>query len=608
MSNNKTPGISRRSFLKGAAFGAISLASLGIAGAGAESAAAAQPASAAQDIAKYEVINADFLVIGTGFGGMSAAYEAISKGRKVTMVDKAAFRHGGAAGFNWDVIATWCPDPAYYKSETYVTKILNQQALYNADTTNPNADLGTVLLNRGQTSPVRNEDGSPKWYVDFPMMKGMEAYFPRHDQDELAKHAAVTVVDRTMITDLLISDGRCVGAMGIYLPTGDFRIFRANAVILATGGTCWIYGWSTISAQTFNSPDNTGDVDVAAYRHGAGIGDAEYGAYDICTVYPEGLAYGWGTILNADANEHEMIVDKDGNRMFPPEQFDVTRFEAGDRAFFNQQVAKQIVEGRGTERGGVLIDISDAPLRDAMKRNISVFEKFGIDVKTTLMEAAPEMYEHGGTPIIDDNLMSQDIPGLFCVRGAGTAGMNGGSCVTLLHRFGSYATRCALQWLESAGTPAEIDWSGAEAELARLHEIRTRKVEDGIRPHVIRHAIQKACGTCLGVYRTKEAMEAAAAELARIRREDMPRMIVTNPTQTYNTEWKEAIENYNLLEIAEMSVRASLLREETRGAYLRADFPEKDDANWACTLVAREKDGEMVFEKHFWDTIPEFQA
>ena len=103
-------------------------------------------------------------------------------------------------------------------------------------------------------------------------------------------------------------------------------------------------------------------------------------------------------------------------------------------------------------------------------------------------------------------------------------------------------------------------------------------------------------------------MEAAAAELARIRKEDMPRMIVTNPTQTYNTEWKEAIENYNLLEIAEMSVRASLLREETRGAYLRADFPEKDDANWACTLVAREKDGEMVFEKHFWDTIPEFQA
>lgn len=607
MKNSKKSGISRRDFLKGTAFGAISLATLGVTSVGAEE-SAAQQAPAGPDVSKYEVINTDILVIGTGFGGMSAAYEAVAKGRTVTMVDKASFRHGGGAGFNWDAIATWVPNDEFYKNETYVKKIVNQKALNNANTSNPNADLSTVIINRGQTSPVRNDDGSVKWYCDFPQMRGMEAYFPRHDQDELAKASAVTVVDRTMITDLLISNGRCVGASGIYLPTGDFRVFRANAVILATGGTCWIYGWASISAQTFNSPDNTGDVDAAAYRHGAGIGDAEYGAYDICTVYPEGLAYGWGTILNADANEHEMIVDKDGNRMFPPEQFDVTRFEAGDRAFFNQQVAKQIVDGRGTEHGGVLIDISDAPLRDAMKRNLAVFERFGIDVKTTLMEAAPEMYEHGGTPLIDDNLMSQDIPGLFCVRGAGTAGTNGGSCITLLHRFGSYATRSAIDYIEKAGEVTDIDWSCADAEYERLHEIRTRKVENGLRPHVIRHAIQKACGTCLGVYRTKEAMEAAAAELARIRKEDLPRMIVTNPTQTYNTEWKEAIENYNLMEIAEMSVRASLLREETRGAYLRADFPEKDDENWACTLVARKKDDEMVFEKHFWETIPEFDA
>ncbi len=634
----KNKGISRRDFLRGSAASALGLATAGLLGAcsnaaaettaettvaavestGAATAAATeatteamqQPVSATTiadgDVSKYEVINTDILIIGTGFGGMSAAYEAVAKGRQVTMIDKGSFRHAGAAGFNWDVIATWCPDEEFYGQETYVKKILNQQALYNADTTNPNADLGTVLLNRGQVSPVRNEDGSIKWYGDFPFMRGMEAYFPRHDQDQLVKSAAVTVIDRTMITDLLISDGKCCGAMGIYLPTGDFRVYRANATILATGGTTWMYGWSTISAHTFNSPDNTGDVDIAAYRHGAGIGDSEYGAYDICTIYPEGLAYGWGTILNADANEHEMIMDRDGKRLFTEEEYDLSRFEAGDRAYFNQELAKKITQGYGTDNGGVLVDVSDAPLRDAMRRNVAIFEKFGIDVTKTLMEAAPEMYEHGGTPVIDDNLMSEDLPGLFCVRGSGTAGMNGGSCVTLLHRFGSYAVRCAIDYIEANEALATMDWSSADTEYERLHEIRTRKVDQGIRPHVVRHNIQRACGECLGVYRTKEAMEAALTELRRIRTEEIPNMIVTNPTLTYNTEWKEAIENYNLLTVAELSVQASLLREETRGAYLRADFPEQDDENWACTLVGRLKDGEMTFEKKVWPVIEEW--
>lgn len=613
--------ISRRDFMRGSAVGALGIAAAGMltgCGETASSTAAASssqpaanagtPAAAAGtfkgDVSKYEVINTDLLIIGTGFGGLSAAYEAVAKGRQVLMVDKGNFRHSGGAGYSWDAIATWCA-PEYFGQESFVSRMVNQQALYNANKTNPNTNLGTVLLNRGQVSPVRNPDGSIKWYIDFPTNRGMEAYFPRHDQDQLVKSASVTIIDRTMITDLLISDGKCCGAMGIYLPTGDFRVYRANATILATGGTCWMYGWSTVSAHTFNSPDNTGDVDAAAFRHGAGLGDAEYGAYDICTIYPEGLAYGWGTILNADANELEMMMDKDGNRLFTDEEYNLDDFRSGNRAYFNQELAKKIVNGYGTENGGILVDVSDAPLRDAMKRNIPVFQKFGIDVMTTLVEAAPEMYEHGGTPVIDENLMSE-IPGLFCVRGAGTAGITGGSAISLLQRFGSFATRSAIEYIKNNEQPAEIDWSGAEAEYERLHEIRTRKAANGIRPHVVRHNIQYTCGESLGVYRTKEALEESLAELKRIRTEDLPNMIITNPTLTFNTEWKEAIENYNLLTIAELSVQASLLREETRGAYLRADFPERDDENWGCTLVGYLRDGEMSFEKKFWPEVTDW--
>jgi succinate dehydrogenase / fumarate reductase flavoprotein subunit len=74
-------------------------------------------------------------------------------------------------------------------------------------------------------------------------------------------------------------------------------------------------------------------------------------------------------------------------------------------------------------------------------------------------------------------------------------------------------------------------------------------------------------------------------------------MIVSNQSKTYNTEWKEAIENYNLLDLAELAVQATLMREESRGTYLRPDFPQKDDANWKCMLVGRLKDGKIFFEK-----------
>lgn len=609
-------GISRRGFLKGSAAGLAGLAAVGLSGCSASQTASTPPASSAAPEApkaeapaitqvvsdvNYEVINTDVIVIGSGFGGMSAAYEAIKYGRKVTMIDKGPFRHSGAAGFNWDVIATWCPDPDYYTQESYVAdrNPVDRQAFYNADTTNPNADLGTTLINRGQTLPVRNEDGSVKWYLDLPMIKGAEGYFPRHDQDELNKSPWITIADRTMVTDLLVSEGRCLGVIGIYLPTGEMRVYRANSTIVATGGTCWMYGWSTVTAQTFNSPDNTGDVDVAAYRHGAGIGDAEFAAYDICSVYPKGLAYGWGTILNADANEWEMMMDKDGNPLFDPAVDDVERFSY-DRSYFNPILAQKIASGLGTENGGILVDVSNAPLREAMKRNVEVFKRFGIDVFSEPIEAAPEMYEHGGTPTVDTNLMCEDIEGVFFVRGSGTVGKNGGSCVTLLHRFGSYAARCAIDYMKNAPDAPDVDWSVVEREYERLHEIRNREVADPLRPCEVRHHIQKACGESLGLYRETAKMETALEELRRIRKEEMPRMAAADKSPIYNTEWKEAVENYNLLEIAEISVQASLMREETRGAYLRAEFPELDDANWKCTLVAREKNGEIQFEKKTW--------
>jgi len=607
-SSEEKCGLSRRGFIKGAAASAIGVAAMGFLGGCSSTADPARSipgnssAGKVGNVPNYEVINSDLLIIGAGFGGMSAAFQAVAMGKQVTIVDKGPFRHGGAAGFNWDVISTW---ETQLGKESRLQNIVNQKVYYNATTTDPyntpEEDMAVTLLNRGECLPTRNEDGSIHWYINYPMVKGVEGSFPRNYHDALLKSPNVRIVDRTMITDILINEGVCQGAMGLYLPTGDFRVYRAPATILATGGSCWFYGWNTVTANSINSADNTGDVDMAAFRHGIGIGDSEYAQYDFATTYPEGLAFGWSTMLNPDANEYFTICDRDGKRLVTEESgIDLQRITY-DRVYFNQEVAKLLLSGRATDDGGILVDINDVKLRPPIKRNLAVFEEFGVDPYKQMIPAREEMYEHGGTPVIDEKLMAE-VKGLFCVRGAGVFGAGGGSCVSVNNRMGSYAARCAIEYLDSAEPVNTIDFSPAEKEYARLHEIRTRKVTGGLRPHVVRHKIQKACGTCMGIIREKDKLEAAAKELARIRQEDMPKMIVSDQSLTYNIEWKEAIEAYNLLDLAELAVNATLMREESRGQYLRPDFPQKDDANWKCMLVGRLKNGQITFEKK---TMPE---
>jgi len=603
-------GASRREFLKGAAGVTAGLALSGVLGGCSKDTEASGSASGKPSYAVYE---SDILYIGGGIGSLTGTYEAIKNGRHVTIVDKGPYRASGATGMNWDCVYIWLApaadgskDPNDYKMDPTYAGVVNDKVQRNATASDPNYDYYQFWAAMGgECLPYRTPDGSQATMFKVPFWSTMGG-FPRHTQDSLSSSPLVTVNDRTMITDLLINDGRCVGASGVHLPTGEFRIYRANAVILAAGGNGWLNGWDTVSAHSINSPDNTSDVEMAAYRHGARIGDSEYAAYDLITIAPTGTAYGFNVGLGADANVNELILD--GNKKaFLRElltEDDMVRLTY-DRPYFNQILGKYLTEDptRATPNGGLYVDLSSeearAKLRLAYARSIPLYrEQFGIDFTQpgTLVEVGLEMYEHGGTPVIDENLMTE-IPGLFASRGAGVFGSRGGTEIMSNERMGSYAVRSALKYLETAGVPAAIDFTPAEEEFARLTELHSRTVASGgLRPHVVRQNIQKACGTCMSVIRETAKLESASAELARIRAEDLPKQVLEDSSRTFNTEWRMAIENYNMIEIAEMSVNATLMREESRG-HFRPDFPEPDDANWRCMIGAKLQDGAMAFEK-----------
>lgn len=589
--------ISRRDFLKGTLAAAATAGVLGIGSAFADDVPAAEAGKEGTGGApSYEVYNTDLLVIGAGNNAMTAAATALSLGKNVTIIEKAMFHHGGVSGMCWDAFSVWFePETFEEQIKTREPDLINHEAFKQALLTDAEPNKYVYSVNHGQSLPDRKPDGKINPYWIDTMCMGQ---FVRRETDDFRGKANANYFDQTMITDLLITNGRCYGAIGLHIPSGTLRVFRANATIFGSGGCTWLYGWKTVSAATIGSPDNTADVDMACYRHGLGIGDSEFAQYDVLGVYPDGLAYAPGGNICADAQEADSMVDKDGNPVYKPGDPNVS-----DRIYFCQELARVAVgEGRGTENGGVFVNIGDTQLRLSNDRNFALLEKFGINPREEMLEVCPEMYEHAGNPIIDHKMMTE-VAGLFCARGAGVNGAYGGGQVHLNRYFGQYTGRCASEYIDSLSKDSadDIDWEPVYNEYVRLHEMRLRKAEDGIRPHVIRHEIQKTCGKSLGVYRTTGACEEALEEIKKIR-EDIAKQVVTDDSLVWNREWKEAIENYNMLDLAEMSIKATLMREETRGQYLRAEFPEQDDENWACTLVCYNRDGEMVFEKKTeWD-------
>ncbi|MBU1055100.1 MAG: FAD-binding protein [Proteobacteria bacterium] len=543
----------------------------------------------------YEVYDTDVLIIGGGFAAVSAAIEAFGQGVNLIMVDKGPFGFSGGFGMNWDnyVASMKDGDTAYKFNLWYSEGLGNQKVMSAVYNHMPNNKLLLDVANRGTTAFSRTKEGK---LITVPIMPGMEMVehgFSRHESDEV-KRNAINVVDKTMITNLFMQDGKCIGAMGIYLPTGSFRVFRAKATIAAAGPCTWHYGWITVSPISLGSPDNTGDLDAIALRHGARLTDCEFMANDLISIYPEGLAASYNGGIGADDLDWAYICDKNGDYWMKH----YTRDDM-NRGLFAREIAKKIMEGKGSPNGGVYVDCSSeahiAGLRDTYRRNVKPYkESFGFDVQKQLLEVSLEWYESNAHPIVDENLAT-DIPGLYCPLGGGVRGARTGG-IDMNMSGGSLAVIKALEYINKLQIN-KIDWQPVINEFTRVHEIRNRKVNSPIRPHVVRHAIQRASYKALGPIRNGPDLESSIKELERIRKEDLPRMIVSNKTKTFNTEWKEAIENYNMLDVVEAMCRAALMRTETRGQHYRSDFDKRDNENWLCNITVKLDNGNMKLEK-----------
>lgn len=550
----------------------------------------------------YAVFDTDILVIGAGYGASFAMQEACKAGQNMLVIDKAPYGFGGAFGMNFDIMNTWVPG-AFYETEEEVpvaTKIRNG-SLYRKTGVQNEVELNpdVVCANWGEILSARNEDGTPFYIYDFPTTRGFEHSMTRHWSDHFRAKDYITVHDRTMITDLIIEGGRCLGAVGLHIPTGEYRVYRAKVTLTATGGCTQFYGWNSTSPTTNNVCDNTADVEMALLRHGGKIANAEFGSYDMMGAFPRSFAASEGSMVGADSVHSGDLMDSEGTYLKDYPEIAEKEYLATQSGVM-QAVDVVVRAGKGSERGGVYLDCKEeslATMRWMYQRNAQLLkEKFGYDFTAQPTEVVPEMYEHGGEPITDDNAMCVDAEGLFCVRA--NAGSEGGMMNITNRRMGRYAMKKALEYLATYEEPASVTYEGVAAEIARLEDLRTRTVDDPLRPITVRRNIQHACAEAGRPVRPADVLETAKAELDRIMAEDLPRMACADDSLVQNADWKDAIEVVNLLDIARLTVEASLAREESRDAFIRPDFPESDDANWKCALAyTRAEDGSLSYEK-----------
>jgi len=525
----------------------------------------------------------DVLVIGTGGAGLRAAIELDQRGQQVLLLGKRpkADAHTvlAAGGIN---AALGTLDPA----DTWQT--------HAADTLKEGRYLGdptaVELLCREAPGAIeelvrygvpfaRETDGrlSQRYFGahryrrtcfvgDYTGQAIIEALVREVDRRGLP------IMERIYISDLLTAHGRVNGALGFSLETGQEVIIQAGAVILAAGGHIHIYRRSSSRRR-----ENTGDGMALAFSVGAALADME-----LVQFHPSGMV--WpneleGTLVTeAVRGEGGQLRNKRGERFMT--RYDAERMELSTRDRVALANYTEIIEGRGSEHGGVWLDVSHLPaevIHERLPRMYAQFAAVGIDITREPMEIAPTAHYSMGGVRVTPETHATEVAGLFAAGevAAGVHGANrlGGNSLAEIIIFGRIAAEHAGAFAREH-TPLPLDESLIERKRTALAELRTL---DGATQRSLIDRLQQTIWHGVGVVRTESGLEQTLAQLATIKREAEQSAVGAG-------DLPAALDLRSMLLTAEATVRAALLRTESRGAHQRADYPELDPA-WQRTIV-----------------------
>jgi succinate dehydrogenase / fumarate reductase flavoprotein subunit len=573
----------------------------------------------------YETVEHDVLVIGAGGAGLRAAIAASAAKVKVGVVCKSllgkahtVMAEGGVAAAlanvddrdGWKVHFTDTMRGGQYLNHYKMAEIHAKEAPARV----LELEAWGALFDRTPDGRILQRNFGGHRYPRLAHVgdrTGLEMIRTLQDH---GIHQGIDVhMEHTVLT--LLRDGdRISGAFAYDRERGRLKVFRAKAVVLATGGIGRAY------RVTSNSWEYTGDGQALAYEAGADLMDMEFVQFHPTgMVWPpsvrgilvtEGVRGEGGVLRNSEGkrfmfkdipplyagqtaeNEEEgwRYCQGDKNARRPPELL--------TRDHVARCINREVKAGRGSPHGGVYLDIAWIKEKlpnsvEHIKRKLpGMYHQFkelaDIDITQEAMEVGPTTHYIMGGVRVDAETQMSSLPGLFaageCAAGLHGANRLGGNSLSDLLVFGKRAGDYAAAWAKEHGTGRIPEETVTAAEREAMAPFERPQSAD-VAPFLLHSELQDCMQDLVGIVRREEEMSRALTTIAGLKARAA--RVAVQGNREFNPGWHTALDLKSMLLVSEAVTRAAIQRKESRGAHFREDFPSKDEAAGRINLIVR---------------------
>lgn len=537
-----------------------------------------------------KTISSDVLIIGSGGAGARAAIEVDNAGLKALIVSKGlSFRSGctgmAEGGYNAvfkavdeeDTIDAHIYDTlkggSYLNDSKLVDILVNESPKRLIDLENYGA-----LFDRQESGKINQRAFGGQQYRRTCFQGDRTGHEIITALKEEITKRDIETLDEVMVTNLILSQDarppRVIGAVGLDLKTSDIIFLQAKSVIIATGGAGQLY------PVTSNTVQKNGDGYALAWNVGANLIDMEEVQF-----HPTGMVAPESKkgvlVTEAVRGEGGILLNKNKERFM--KKYSPEKMELSTRDVVARSIYTEIIEGRGTENGGVYLDIShlDADvIKEKLETMVLQFKDVDVDITKEPMEVAPTAHHFMGGVKINEKCESS-IANLYAAGEAsgGVHGANrlGGNALADTQVFGKIAG-------ENAAKAAKTVDFEENPEMFKAEEDRiTGLIKDGsIKPQELKKRIKQLMWEKVSIIRNEKNLNEALKELMEMEK-SLNELKVEDKKQ-YNTDLQTALEVINMIQIATLVVKSAILRRESRGAHFREDYPETKD-EWKKSIV-----------------------
>jgi succinate dehydrogenase / fumarate reductase, flavoprotein subunit len=447
-------------------------------------------------------------------------------------------------------------------------------------------DKGQVVTSPGKIRSVaanlQGNSGVP--FMDLRRKQVIKAGIPRLEE------SAVTALLRR-------PDGSVCGVFALDIVSGEYQIVLARAVILATGYS------DRLHARSTGTREMSGDGIAMAWRAGATLANLEMQwwhtndianppAWQRMQVYPNPML---------GSEKSARMVNSVGEQFFNQQEDDPLAY--GPYTVQLKALAKQVHAGKARYDGGYYagFDHCDAREVEAYTSYGKSFRQLGLRFPEQLVEAAVTAHYRQGGIDVDTKTMRSSVPGLYV---AGGLGGHSNGLIGLATYDGKVVAEGVMADLPqlALGVLPEAE---VESEARRLESL-LRARRDGVPVSQVKVAIRQMMWDKVGVEKDAASLQSALADIAAMRLDLLPRMSVVRAEKSANYEWLDAIDAVNMVDTCELIILSSLERKESRGPFMRRDFPMQDNRRWLAANLMIRTDNGFRFELRPYD-LPFFQ-